>query len=203
MNNEEIKPTLIIIAGPNGSGKTTITSQILKHEWTVNSIYINPDEIAQNQFGDWNNPKNSLKAAKLSDNLRHECIKNKENLIFETVFSRFDKLEFIEYAKKEGYFIRFFFVSTSHPSINASRITRRVLEGGHDVPIPKIIDRYFKSISNASMILKLVDRFYLFDNSIEEKNATLIFRASEGCLTKQYCDFPDWSLPIIKKLKIN
>ncbi len=45
MMNEELKPTLIIIAGPNGSGKTTITSQILKHEWTLNSIYINPDEI--------------------------------------------------------------------------------------------------------------------------------------------------------------
>jgi GTPase SAR1 family protein len=27
------KPTLIIIAGPNGSGKTSITSKILKHEW--------------------------------------------------------------------------------------------------------------------------------------------------------------------------
>ncbi|MFN6084149.1 MAG: hypothetical protein ACK476_04385, partial [Fluviicola sp.] len=107
-------------------------------------------------------------------------------MIFETVFSRFDKLEFIEFAKEEGYFIRFFFVSTSHPSINAARITRRVLEGGHDVPIPKIIDRYFKSISNAGLILNLVDRFYLFDNSIEEKNATLIFRATDGTLTKQY-----------------
>jgi guanylate kinase len=27
------KPVLIVIAGPNGSGKTTITSRILQHEW--------------------------------------------------------------------------------------------------------------------------------------------------------------------------
>jgi GTPase SAR1 family protein len=27
------KPTLIVIAGPNGSGKTSVTTQILKHEW--------------------------------------------------------------------------------------------------------------------------------------------------------------------------
>ncbi len=27
-----LKPTLIVIAGPNGSGKTSVTAQILKHE---------------------------------------------------------------------------------------------------------------------------------------------------------------------------
>ena len=37
------KPVLIVIAGPNGSGKTTITTQILHHEWMENAIYINPD----------------------------------------------------------------------------------------------------------------------------------------------------------------
>ena len=27
------KPELIIIAGPNGSGKTSVTKQFLHHEW--------------------------------------------------------------------------------------------------------------------------------------------------------------------------
>lgn len=35
-------PLLIVIAGPNGSGKTSITSKILKHEWVEDSTYINP-----------------------------------------------------------------------------------------------------------------------------------------------------------------
>jgi predicted ABC-type ATPase len=42
------KPNLIIIAGPNGSGKTTITEQILKHQWVEGCVYLNPDEIAKN-----------------------------------------------------------------------------------------------------------------------------------------------------------
>ena len=45
------KPVLIIIAGPNGSGKTSITSKILQHEWVESCVYINPDNIANEKFG--------------------------------------------------------------------------------------------------------------------------------------------------------
>ena len=37
------KPVLIVIAGPNGSGKTTITQRVVKHEWAERCEYINPD----------------------------------------------------------------------------------------------------------------------------------------------------------------
>ena len=43
----EKNPTLCIVAGPNGSGKTSTTVQLLHNEWAENSLYINPDNIAQ------------------------------------------------------------------------------------------------------------------------------------------------------------
>lgn len=52
---KERRPTLCVIAGPNGSGKTTTTEQLLTNEWGADSLYINPDNIAQEEFGDWNN----------------------------------------------------------------------------------------------------------------------------------------------------
>jgi predicted ABC-type ATPase len=36
----EIRPTLCVVAGPNGSGKTTTTTQLLENEWTADSLYI-------------------------------------------------------------------------------------------------------------------------------------------------------------------
>jgi predicted ABC-type ATPase len=197
------KPKLIIIAGPNGSGKTTITNQILKHEWIEGCKYINPDNIAKEVYGDWNNPKNVMKAALLATQQRNDCIKNKQSLIFETVFSSQEKIDFLIKAKEEGYFIRLFFIGTDSPTINASRVAKRVLEEGHDVPIQKIITRYFKSIANCSVVSSIVDRLYIYDNSIDGSMAKLLFRSTDGILTKQYVEFNDWAKPIIENIKIN
>lgn len=57
------KPELIIIAGPNGSGKTSVTKQFLHHEWAEGTTYINPDEVANDMFGNWNSKEAILNAA--------------------------------------------------------------------------------------------------------------------------------------------
>lgn len=162
-------PTLIVVCGPNGSGKTSITKKILKHEWLDNCTYINPDEIARDIFGDWNSPQAIVDAANYANKLRYNLLEQRESVIFETVFSSSEKLDYILKAKELGYFIRIFFVCTDSPTINASRIARRVIQGGHDVPIPKIISRYSKSIVNCSVISTYVDRLYVYDNSRENK----------------------------------
>ena len=150
MRKDGHAPLLIVIAGPNGSGKTTITSEVLKSDWLEDAVYINPDIVAQDRFGNWNSPDAVREAALFCERWREECLANEESLIFETVMSAPDKLDFIRRAKRAGYFVRIFFISTANPTINASRITRRVMKGGHDVPIPKIISRYIMTLSSAT-----------------------------------------------------
>ena len=194
----EHKPELIIIAGPNGSGKTSITQKFLHHEWAEGTTYIKPDQIANDLFGDWNNSESVLKAATYCSDLREQCLKEKRSLVFETVFSAQDKIDFVIRAKQAGFFIRIFFVSTSNPTINASRIAKRVMEGGHDVPITKIISRYNKSIQNCKTVASIIDRLYVYDNSIDDVDARPLFRLSEGVLAKQYTeDIPDWAQNIL------
>jgi len=196
------RPKLLIIAGPNGAGKTTVTSQILKHEWVENCEYINPDYIARDKFGDWNSPEMVLKAAQFAEKWREQCLENRRSLIFETVLSAPDKIDFIQRAKQQEFFIRLFFIGTDNPQINASRVAQRVMQGGHNVPIQKIISRYYKSIANCSLLSKVVDRLYVYDNSIENGLSELMFRANEGKLVKQYTPIREWAQLIYENILI-
>jgi predicted ABC-type ATPase len=193
-------PLLIVIAGPNGSGKTSITKKILQHDWIEECEYINPDDIAKNIFGDWNNKEAVLKAAILSTKMREDFINAGKSLIFETVLSADDKVEFIKKAKTKGYFIRLFFVGTDSPTINAGRIAKRVMEGGHDVPISKIISRYSKSIANCCVCSTIVDRVYLYDNSVDFDEPKLLFRISDAKILKQYAHINHWAVSVFNHI---
>ncbi|MDE6417781.1 MAG: zeta toxin family protein [Duncaniella sp.] len=192
------KPEMIVIAGPNGSGKTSVTQKFLHHEWAEGTVYINPDQVAEEIFGDWNSREAILKAADYCEKWRERCLESKTSFVFETVFSAEDKIDFILRAKEAGFFVRLFFISTNHPSINAARIAKRVMEGGHDVPIKKIISRYSKSIENCETIAPLVDRLYAYDNSVNDVDAKLLFRLVDGRMAKLYTtDIPDWAKNIM------
>ncbi|MDR2001133.1 MAG: zeta toxin family protein [Zoogloeaceae bacterium] len=197
---EQQRPTLIVVAGPNGSGKTSLTTKVLQHRWIEGCIYINPDNIARDVYGDWNSQDAVMAAAKHAETERERCLRQRESLAFESVLSAPDKIDFIKRAKDSGYFVRLFFVGTHHPSINAARVAQRVMEGGHDVPISKIISRYSKSIANCAAAAAFADRSYIYDNSVDGKEAKLLFRAIEGEIVKIYETIPDWAKVIVEAL---
>ena len=192
------KPVMCIVAGPNGSGKTTTTEQLLKNEWGADSLYINPDNIAQEQYGDWNSADAVLKAAQTATGQRYECLSNGTDFVFETVFSSAEKMDFLRKAKDAGFFIRIFYVCTESPLININRIAQRYLNGGHEVPISKTISRYYSSLKNISEAIKIADRVYLYDNSAENAAPRLILRTTDGRIAKRYTDdLPEWVRAVI------
>ncbi len=187
-----MNPALLVIAGPNGAGKTTVTERLRTDHWSEGVEYLNPDEIARDRFGDWNSPAAVLRAAQWTTDRREALLAAGAGIAFETVFSAVDKVEFLVRAKRAGYFVRIFFIGTSDPTINAARVARRVMQGGHTVPIEKIVARYERAMANLQPAIAIADRVYLFDNSIDGASARLCARTSEGALRKVYGALPRW-----------
>lgn len=202
-----IRPVLIVIAGPNGSGKTETTEILRTHypKWTEGLIEINPDNIAQQEFGDWNNPVSINKAAQRADEIRERCLIEQRSLLFETVLSIPKKVDFIRRAKKAGYFVRLIYVATNNPEINILRVAWRVDHGGHTVPEDKIRTRYERSLKLALEAANIVDRAYFIDNSrdykapIDQFQPLPVFRMVNGVVAKTYLkekNFPTWTKAI-------
>lgn len=194
------RPVLIVVAGPNGSGKTSLTSQVLAHRWIHGCAYVNPDNIARDMFGDWNSTSAVLDAAKHAEALRERCLQERRSLAFETVLSAPDKVDFVRRAKEAGFFVRVFFVGTRSPTINAARVAQRVMEGGHDVPISKIVARYSRSLANCVALLSMSDRGYVYDNSVDGADARLLYRTADGRLAKVYGDIEPWAQSVLNAL---
>jgi predicted ABC-type ATPase len=131
-----------------------------------------------------------IQAAQFVQRERETALAEMRSIAFETVFSAPDKLAFVLDALKAGYFVRLFYVMTASPTINAARVAQRVMEGGHEVPIGKIVKRFSSSLANAAAASRVVDRFYAFDNSVEGQAVRRIFRARGGHLAKQYAPPP-------------
>ena len=154
--NKIFQPEVIVFAGPNGSGKTTITNMAR----TVGD-YINADDIKRTTLC------TDIEAALKAEELRNSAIKEHKDFTFETVLSTDRNLNLLQLAKEEGYFIRAIYVLTADPNINVARVTSRVSTGGHGVPEDKIKSRYTKALALIPQLVEISDIVHIYDTTIE------------------------------------
>ena len=155
-------PFLLVFAGPNGSGKSTLTNYLIAAGIDFGE-YINPDEIAAKL--DMPEPQRSRQAQTIADFQRDRCLASGLSFSFETVMSHPSKVELMVRADDAGYEITLYFVCTSDPEINVSRVENRVRRGGHDVPKDRIVARYWRTLELLSHAGLVARRTVLFDNS--------------------------------------
>lgn len=157
---------LTVIAGPNGSGKTTIIDERLA-TGDLPELYISPDLIVQRS--DYSHIRDEreryIAAMQDAEDFRKMLVRDGESFCFETVFSGPDKLDFLRFAKNYNYQIDLIFVGTVDESINVQRVQHRVDSGGHSVPVEKIRARWHRSFANLLAAIPLVDTVLLYDNS--------------------------------------
>ena len=155
-NNAVKLPEVIVFAGPNGSGKTTITGMAK----TV-GVYINADDIKRTTLC------TDIEAAQKAEELREKMILEKKDFTFETVLSTDRNLLLLKKAKEQGYFVRCIYVLTANADINVARVSARQAIGGHGVPEDKIRSRYTKALALIPQLVEVCDILHVYDNTKE------------------------------------
>lgn len=198
------KKTAFIIAGPNGSGKTTFSISLIKNTKILTGMHLNADIILKandstDEYKNLSPLEKHLRVSSLIDQKIDELINDGENLILETVFSSSYKLQTFQKLKDAGYFINMIFVSTQDPLINVQNVALRVEKGGHDVPINKILSRYKGAHENLHKIVNDVDCLILIDNSVINQAPIIYTALSSGakCFINEKKAIPQWIQKIL------
>lgn len=166
-----------IIAGPNGSGKTTFAKKFLP-DYAKCRNFVNADLIAHG-LSPFSPRTAAIKAGRLV--LEQICSLAGKNVdfAFETTLSGKSYISFINELKKKNYSINIFFLWIPGAELALNRIKDRVAAGGHDVSAVDVKRRFRRGIYNFFRYYKpLADTWLLFNNA--DVAPKLIAREKDG-----------------------
>ena len=156
-------PNAYVIAGPNGSGKTTFAVKFLP-EYVSCPNFVNADLIAQG-LSPFSPGAAAIKAGKLVLEQIHQFADRRVNFAFESTLSGKLYVNLFKSLKKKGYRIHIFFLWIPNADLAVSRIKSRVAQGGHNVPVQDVVRRFGRSISNFFRLYQpFADSWMLFNN---------------------------------------
>jgi predicted ABC-type ATPase len=157
-------PTIYLIAGCNGAGKTTFAREFLPKE--VKCLrFFNADEIARG-LSPLKPSAGAVQAARLLLQQIEESLRRRETFGLETTLSGLTYVQLLRRAKRRDYVVKLFYLWLPDVSTAIRRVRERVRKGGHDVPADDIRRRFRRSLVNLTRhYLPLADAWAIFDNS--------------------------------------
>ena len=155
------KKTLYIVAGANGSGKTTFAMNFATLQ---NLDFINADEIAK-EYDPKDIQKYKITAGKVFFQRVDKSLSQDNSFILETTLSGKYLKKVIQKAQNAGFYISLIYLYLDNNLENVLRVKNRVLSGGHNVPEVDILRRYERSKYLFLHLYKdMVDEWSLFYN---------------------------------------
>ncbi|TMP94487.1 MAG: Zeta toxin family protein [Verrucomicrobia bacterium] len=149
-----LKPTIYLIAGCNGAGKTTFAKEFLPYEVKCLRFY-NADEIVRG-LSPLDPSAGAIKAGRLLLGEVRDSISTLSGKTYIRIFER---------ALSSGYDLELHYLWLSNVEQTIARVRRRVIMGEHDVPAADIRRRFKRSLSRLlDDYLPLATRWAIWDN---------------------------------------
>jgi len=177
------------LAGVNGVGKSSLTG-LLKGERSDLGIIVDVDAISAKCGG-------NIKGGKKAIQIINDCLDKKINFTQETTLSGKRIFGTLEKAKKNGYYIRMYYVALSSLNESCIRIENRVRKGGHDIPKEDVTKRFAKRFDDVIKVLPYCDEVHFYDNENgfidagEYKNGEIVIKQHTEWLDQLKNEFSD------------
>jgi predicted ABC-type ATPase len=160
-------PTIMVLAGTNGAGKSSIGGALLEAK---HAPFYNPDSetralMAANQALTLENA--NAAAWRIGKERLQTAIAARQSFNFETTLGGSTIAQLLVQAHEAGLRLRLWYCGLNSAELHIARVRSRVQRGGHDIPEEKIRERYETSRSNLCTILPSVDELIMYDNSAE------------------------------------
>jgi len=153
-----------IIAGPNGSGKTTFANKFLP-DYAKCPNFVNADLIAQG-LSPFSPRSAAIKAGRLLLEQIHNLADKNVDFAFETTLSGKSYIPFLKELRGKSYSINIFFLWIPSVELALMRIKDRVDAGGHDVAAVDVKRRFNRGLYNFFTYYRpLADTWLLFNNA--------------------------------------
>ncbi|MCI9172949.1 zeta toxin family protein [uncultured Duncaniella sp.] len=159
-----MQPSLYIIAGCNGAGKSTASFTLLPDLLNCKE-FVNADEIARG-LSPFNPAEMAILAGKLMLRRIEDLLEAHTSFAIETTLSAKSYATLIHKVRRLGYRINLLFLWLSSVAQARDRVAHRVQEGGHNIAPDVIERRYYAGLANLREIfLPIVDTWVIVDNS--------------------------------------
>jgi predicted ABC-type ATPase len=171
-------PVCHIVAGANGSGKTTFALHFLP-QYAACLEFVNPDLIAGG-LSPFDPVRSAVKAGRLVLERIKELSDARRDFGFETTLSGRGYLVWLMTLKRAGYRIHLHYIWAPDGGFLTARIRQRVAAGGHFVPDADVVRRRERSLRLMKEYAALADKLCVFDNSgpapflVYEKNGDAV-----------------------------
>ena len=196
-------PTITVLAGTNGAGKSSIGGARLE---AARTPFYNPDVETQALMAA--NPGMNLDEAnaaawRIGKERLEAAIAERDSFNFETTLGGTTIARLLAKAHEQGLRLRMWYCGLSDAELHVARVRACVRRGGHDIPASKIRERFDASRDNLCSILPSLDELVLYDNSIEGDPSSgkppqpiELLHLRDGKILSRVSSMPNWAKPI-------